>query len=883
MGIRVYFLGVMSALRRWGKVAPLGLAVGLFALGIVWGRYTAVPVGGELGGIFLALGLGLWGLMKRQIHGEGSTEGMVCAALGVAILLSGSVWWRFDQQYVGRDHVVRLVPGEMSNGEEGSAEGRALVRVQVQVLTDPEDAVVAADLPTVVFGGRRPAQRFMGEVVAFYTREEGASAGSWTPCQGRVAVSIARNSAVVCGGVLEICGWAKRVSAGDPWRSRVGENVTQAGESSYAQYLAAGGVLVQLTALQEFQSRVISGVDNASGFWPRVMLERSRHWVGKKLLGSMPSPEGQEGQVLSALLLGQRDPAIQEVAQNFSDAGVAHLLAISGTHVVLVAGIVWWMLQLLVYRPRWRAPLTMQLVLIYVALTPAGPPALRAGLATVLFLLAAMLVRRPQPMNLLLLVLGVVLLWRPGDLFDAGTQLSFVTTAGLILLCPGVYRRLFGNYLDRHGAIARAIGSRWQYFLQRWRTLLCQLVCANLVGSMLAAPLVAFYFNQLNLWAVGTGLVMLPGVMLLLVVGVFQLGAALVWTKLAVLMGGLAQVSAGINIWLVGSLARLPGATVTVRAPPVWWVVLCYAGVMLWLNRSWLKLSRIALILLACTLGTLGVGWYVCTARGSILPGQQLAHVWALDVGRGSCLVVETSGRKHLLINAGSASKGNLERRVIEPFLKSQGIGTIDGLLLSGLSYEQASASGDLVGRYGPRHLFINRRAVRPTGLTYAESELRGRLGPAFKGGEWLVAGDWLQLDQEVALTVLWPLQKSAAELKGHQGSLIMRLDLGEGEHKTGLLIVQAEQELPLEWLARGGESGPLVGCAAALILGPVEGDDIRPALAEVLERANIREYYYYLPGEGWRVGGDDKDQKVGRGRGEIHLVGSRMGFRLER
>ena len=59
-----------------------------------------------------------------------------------------------------------------------------------------------------------------------------------------------------------------------------------------------------------------------------------------------------------AIFLGYRAPGMEEVTQAFSDAGVAHLLAISGMHVVLIAGLAWWALRFFIARPRWRAGAT---------------------------------------------------------------------------------------------------------------------------------------------------------------------------------------------------------------------------------------------------------------------------------------------------------------------------------------------------------------------------------------------------------------------------------------------------------------------------------------------------------------------------------------------
>lgn len=847
---------------RFWRLLPLAPAVGLLLLGIALARATSWPVGFDLALLALALVTAICAELARL-------RPWVCqGALALALFCSGSALWRIDQQSVPMDHLVRLLPGEIS----GTAPPRAIVRVRLTILSDPEANRPPEDLPTL---GRSPRQRFLGELSALET------ATGWIPCSGTVGVCVPRQIPLASGQQIELAGWATRPLA-----------PANPGTFDYRRYLAASRIFVQLGVPRVSQVRLLDANPHHLSWSQKITcaLTRTRFYLRYKLANSIalptddsdeddptspgepdaagippatynrPSPGGVPGQTLATLLLGHRDPAVQDVAQAFSDAGVAHLLAISGTHVVLVAGVFWWLLRFIFPRPRWRAPATALLVLAYMLATPTGPPVLRAGLATILFLAAAMLSRRTSALNILLATLAVVLLIRPADMLDAGCQLSFVTAAGLILLGPRLHRALFGDYLDRHAAIARAIGTRLAAGLQRLRILFCGALAANLVGATLAAPLVAFHFHQFNALAIITGLIMFPTIMVLLAAALVQLLAALVWPGLAGILATLVYGGTWINLVLVDFLARLPGVCLALRPPPPWLVILLYAGVLLWLTRHLWGWSRATVSIGLLSLLTLTAGWYTITARGWGAGGSQL-HTWSLDVGTGSCLVIETPRGHRLLIDGGSTSRPGLTRQITAPFLAIHGIGTVDSLILTELSFPHASGAAEFVERYRPVNIYLSTASLTRPLPNYAATEILGQLRQTRTRPIPLHAGDRLHLDPDTTLHILWPPARPVPTLPENQCGLILRLDYqpAHAPHEDpakavqSLLLVHPDQDTPLALIAAAGE---LQNCSAALLLGPGPAS---PVVTSTLQKAGITTLYGHTP--------------PGRSLGTIHLA----------
>jgi competence protein ComEC len=105
--------------------------------------------------------------------------------------------------------------------------------------------------------------------------------------------------------------------------------------------------------------------------------------------GLMP----REAAVVRGMVLGDRSLMPEELQKSFQRSGITHVLAISGQHVVIVAGVIYFLIRILAIAPTIRAGLTMGLVWLYILIAGSPPSAIRAGVVAT-FVLAAPLLGR---------------------------------------------------------------------------------------------------------------------------------------------------------------------------------------------------------------------------------------------------------------------------------------------------------------------------------------------------------------------------------------------------------------------------------------------------------------------------------------------------------
>ena len=249
-----------------------------------------------------------------------------------------------------------------------------------------------------------------------------------------------------------------------------------------------------------------------------------------------------DGALARGMVLGQDEAIDEGVRQDFRDSGLAHLLAVSGQNVMLLAALALPLLAAAGMGPRGRGAALLMLIAVYVPLAGAGPSLQRAGVMGAAGIAAMTLSRPASRWYALCLAAAVTLALNPRACGDPGWQLSFAAVAGILILGPPLRRAL--GWLGGGGAvIAEAgVGAGLVDGLAEGGAL-------TISATVATAPLLAHHFDAVSLAALPANLLALPAV------------APAMWLgMLKAALGQLAVVAppAGETARALGPLAALP-------------------------------------------------------------------------------------------------------------------------------------------------------------------------------------------------------------------------------------------------------------------------------------------------------------------------------------
>ena len=528
--------------------------------------------------------------------------------------------------------------------------------------------------------------------------------------------------------------------------------------------------------------------------------------------------------MLNAMLFGDRSRLTHQLRLGFERTGSFHLFVVSGMHVALLAGLVFWIARRLRLRNWLATLLTLTLTYAYALLTGFGVPVQRALLMTAVFLLARLLSRERNPLNALGAAALAVLIWSPRALFEASFQMTFLAIVAIAGIAMPLGERSFLPYaraarnlhhLWRDPAIPprfaelrvslRMWGEPLAGILGKWAYLLparivitalwaIQLVLIGLIAEAVMVLPMAMYFHRATVFALPANMICIPLIAVLASLGLATFLASLISPWLAALPGSalaflLHGVTGAIHRISHAQAAdlRVPGPTL----PHALLAVACFAFCCWAVRRSrataW---AAVAVLPLAAAI----VLWPVLP---DVHPNQ--LEVAAIDVGQGdSLLVVGPTGRA-LLIDAGgpagaaanaenavlTSSTFDIGEEVVSPYLWSRQFRRLDVVALTHAHSDHMGGMPAVLRNFRPRELWV---AVDPNSATY-----RALLAEAATLGirvRHLRAGDRIAWDS-IDFTVLAPTPDYANPgLPVNNDSLVMRLTFG---HSSALLEGDAE------------------------------------------------------------------------------------------
>ena len=462
--------------------------------------------------------------------------------------------------------------------------------------------------------------------------------------------------AEVCGCVLvTVREGADQTDFGDivtvKGRLRRPEPARNPGAFDYRKYLERRGIPALLSVRKGAPIQCLEKGEARSFFSSVVLpIRRSiRSTVDRNLLGAPAA-------LLKGLLLGEKHALPKEVREAFNRVGVSHVLAVSGLHVGLIAGVLFFVFRLFGLPSRRATWVTVAALIVYVFVVDLRPSVVRASIMAGVILIGLTIERDADLWNVLGMAALVILLIWPQSLFDVGFQLSFGAVGSIGLLytpITSVIHRLFGK--------PTKTGVEW----------IVGAIAVSTAAQIGTSPFVALYFNRLPLLSVAANLVVVPAIAIVVTLGLLTCAFGFWLVPFSTAFNAVNWAFLSGLIRIVQALSNIPHTSIVVPSPsPVFFA--CYYGalvLMLWSQRS-LRARKVLLFL-----ALFGINLYIWKG---VLREDRLEVVF-LDVGQGDAIFLRFPNGRTMLVDGGARTRYfDAGRWVIAPFLRHKGIRKVD-------------------------------------------------------------------------------------------------------------------------------------------------------------------------------------------------------------
>lgn len=375
--------------------------------------------------------------------------------------------------------------------------------------------------------------------------------------------------------------------------------------------------------------------------------------------------KGDCASYLKGLVTGERSDISEEVKTAFIDAGVMHLIAVSGLNVAYI--IISVTLLLSVFRiPLMPRTIVTAVILVFYCLFTGSPASIvRATLTGIALIVSVMIQRKVNFYNTIGFAASVILLFDSKQLFNQGFILSFVSVLSMVLIYT-LFEKIFVNKIHE-----------WKIHGRKFTHGLSVLFFTSLAAQIGTLPVTVNYFGKVSVISLLANVVIVPLANLSLAVGFFQILTGIFSNYMSSVIAVTNNLLLNFQLYFIKWCASLDFAYIKTASMNPFFVICYYFAVILMITVKDTRDFFKKLIIASLTFMALMLFRYDFSKK---------LRVTFLDIGQGDCTLIQTPENKTILVDCGMISQNyNSGERTIGPYLIRNGISKIDLLIITHL------------------------------------------------------------------------------------------------------------------------------------------------------------------------------------------------------
>lgn len=398
------------------------------------------------------------------------------------------------------------------------------------------------------------------------------------------------------------------------------------------------------------------------------------------------------------ILIGDREKISDITEDNFKKSNLTHMLAVSGSHITYI--IVALTTILSKTNRKFSLIITIFFLLFFTVLTGFTASVLRASIMGIITLLASILHRKSDTINNLGISSIIILIYNPYLLVDAGFLLSYAGTIGIILFSKKISNgiRIIVNKINPNLLNIEQNNNSKIFFVKSIIEKIILYVISSLSltlsANIVIIPIMAYMFSTISFTFWISNILAGPVMEVVTIFGFIVYFISIIFPILAQFLGIALNLLLTVLLKIAEISSKIPGASIYIKTPSIYMCVIYYLIIYILFNMQAIKqiIRKKAIfrlyaikakkqrknILVIAILFTILVNSIIYVTDKNI-------KIYFVDVGQGDCTLIQTSGRKNVLIDGGGSEFGSFDvgKSTLLPYLLDRGITKIDYMMIS--------------------------------------------------------------------------------------------------------------------------------------------------------------------------------------------------------
>lgn len=461
--------------------------------------------------------------------------------------------------------------------------------------------------------------------------------------------------------------------------------------------------------------------------------------------------ENDEAYLAKGVIIGDKNNLSNEIKEDFKNASLTHMIAISGTHFSYIILIMTY-INNIIKRKRMGQVLTIIVILLFMYITGNTASVIRSGTMAIMIIIASILHKRPDVWNNIAISLLIQILNNPYIIFDIGFQLSYGGVIGILTFYKKISKILLK---DKKTKI----------------TYILNTISVTISANIFIMPIILIHFNTMSLSFIISNLIASPILGLVIIMTLILIFTSLILKSLINPFWKILNILLKIFIAITSICANLPLSKIYVPTPKLILIILFYSIVLI-INKLSIKekykIVKRYLISSLIIIVLLNFIVPILTSKRNSL------EINFIDVGQGDSTLIRVNNKNILIDGGGSLDSNNFDtgEKILFPYLLDRGIYAIDYVIVSHFDADHCQGLEYVMKNMKVKHAIIS-------GLGQESNEYNTFINLAKKQNTKIIyvkKGDIIKI-KDATIEILYPNNEKIVENPKNNNAIVCKVE----------------------------------------------------------------------------------------------------------